>query len=191
MGSDGLTGDQPRPKARLGNWRGIPLSILAFSALHVLLGLWFLLGLFFSRCVDEPPPPDAYLIDGCSASLDLWQTGSAPYFLAIVIAGILSAVGLLRPVRRARTVFLLAMAAFFAFPFVDSLLLIKKYLDTTNAEPRGWITALHHVGVNQFYPRVELFWLVAVAWILAASWFLYASRARNFFRAPSTPAPDT
>ncbi len=189
MGGDALTDGPPRPKARLGRWRSIPLSIRAFSLVHVLLGLLFLLTLIGSRCVDEPPPPGTYPLDGCTAHSDPWRDGSAPYFMAIIIAFIVSAIGLLRPIHLARVIFLVAIASVLAIPFCMTVVAVKEHMDLMNTEPRNWGAAWNQASGYMSFQLHYLFWLLTGAWLIFDAWLLCASRARIYFRAP--PAPDT
>lgn len=143
------------------------------------------------RCIDEPPPPGTYLIDGCTSHPDPWREGSAPYFLAIIIAFIVSAIGLLRPIRPARLVFVVALAALWSIRFALAVVAVKEHMDWMKAEPRSWVAAWDEASGYFAFRHHYLFWLVQGAWMLIDGWFPYASRARNFFRTPPAPARDT
>src|SRR5690606_10628158 len=65
--------------------RNTPRAVVAFSVLHLLIGIFFLCALIFMRCVDEPAPPGTYRLDGCSASYDQWREGHVLQLLVPIV----------------------------------------------------------------------------------------------------------
>jgi hypothetical protein len=156
--------------------RKVPRTVVAFSALHVLIGLYFLWALISMRCVDEPAPPGTYLLDGCSASYDPWMEGHAPQLLVPIFLLIASSLWLLRASRVARLLLLVAIVtAVYAY-----------YLSAISASvARGAAPDAHPSWVVSWTDALKLvtpiMWLFPICWAALDSWFLFSSRARAFF----------
>jgi hypothetical protein len=159
--------------------RKAPRSIVAFSAVHVLLGLVYLWALISMHCVDEPVPPGMYLLDGCSLTYDPWLEGHAPQILVPIFLLIASSLWLLRASRVARLLLLVAIATvIYAFYFSAASAMVARGA-APDAHPTwvvSWTDAL------KFFTPTQ--WLFPIVWVVLASWFLFSSRARAFFRAP-------
>jgi hypothetical protein len=149
---------------------------LGFSILHVLVGCAVLWLLFAGRCVDDPCPPNAYCLDGCSARHDPWRDGYAPFFLGFIIVFILLSLGLLRASRFARVALVVVIAAYFAYGFYVSIDETKDLLDRVG-EPHGWDAAWNER--LKYLAPIE--WLLPLCWVSFDLWFLFGSRARTHF----------
>lgn len=165
--------------------RKAPRSVVAFSALHVLIGLYFLWALISMRCVDEPTPPGTYLMDGCSASYDPWMEGHAPQLLVPILLLIVSAFWLLRASRAARLLLLVATVTV-AYAY---------YLSAVSAVvARGAAPGAHPSWVVSWTGALKLItpamWLFPICWAALDSWFLFRSRARAFFAESPNTALD-
>src|SRR5688572_3514223 len=156
--------------------RRVPGTVVAFSALHVLIGLYFLWALISMRCVDGPTPPGTYLIDGCSASYDPWLEGHAPQLLVPIFLLVASSLYLLRASRTARLLLLVATVAVVYAYFLSA---------ASAAVARGAAPGAHPSWVVSWTDALKLFtpiqWLFPICWAALDSWFLFSSRARAFF----------
>jgi hypothetical protein len=156
--------------------RKVPRTVLAFSALHVLIGLCFLWALIAMRCVDESAPPGAYLIDGCSASYDPWLEGHALHLLVPVLLLIASSLWLLRGSRVARLLLLVAIVTVVYAYYFSAISASVARGAAPDAHPSwvvSWTDALKLVN--------PIMWLVPICWAALASWFLFSADARAFF----------
>jgi hypothetical protein len=159
--------------------RKVPRSVVVFSAVHVLIGLFFLWVLISMHCVDEPVPPGMYRLDGCSASYDPWTEGHAPQLLVPIFLLIASSLWLLRASRVARLLLLVAIVTVvYAF-----------YLSAASTTvARGAAPDAHPSWVVSWTDALKLFtpimWLFPICWAALDSWFLFSSRARAFFSEP-------
>jgi hypothetical protein len=155
--------------------RKVPRTVVAFSALHVLIGLFFLWVLISMHCVDEPIPPGENRYDGCSLSYDPWLEGHAPQLLVPIFLLIASSLWLLRASRVARLLLLVAVVTVvYAF-----------YLSAASAlVARGAAPDAHPSWVVSWTDTLRLFtpiqWLFPICWAALDSWFLFSSRARAF-----------
>ena len=158
----------------------VPRSMMAFGALHLAVGAFFLVSLMLSHCVDQPCPPDMYCLDGCSAISTPWSRGTWPYHLAITLAIIASSFLILRAQRFARWMLLLAITAFLAYAFYESLVMAKDNLerDQTPGTERGWGAAWTEL-FRFFSP---LWWIWPISWVAFDSWFLFWYSRRFFGR---------
>ena len=156
--------------------RNVPGILVAFSALHVLIGVCFLLILFSMRCVDAPVPPGTYLLDGCSASYDPWLEGHVPQLLAPILLLIASSLWLLRGSKVARIALLVSTVAVVYVFYLSGLSALVARGAAPGAHPSwvlSWIDALRLVTPIQ--------WLFPLCWAAFDFWFLFSSRARAFF----------
>ena len=159
--------------------RNAPRSVVAFSVVHVMIGLFFLWALISMHCVEEPVPPGTYRYDGCSASYDPWMEGHVPQLLVPIFLLIASSLWLLRASRIAR---LLLLAAIVTVVYVF-------YLSAASAAvARGAAPGAHPSWVVSWTDALKLFapsmWLFPICWAALDSWFLFSSRARAFFAEP-------
>src|SRR5688572_19891551 len=139
--------------------REVPRSVVAFSALHVLIGLCFLWVLISMRCVDEPTPPGMYLLDGYSASYDPWMEGHAAQLLVPIFLLIASSLWLLRASRTARLLLLAATVT----------VVYAYYLSAVSAAvARGAATGAHPSWEVSWTDALKLFtpamWLFPICW---------------------------
>lgn len=156
--------------------RKVPRTVVAFSALHVLIGVYFLWALVSMHCVDEPLPPGMYRFDGCSASYDPWLEGHAPQLLVPIFLLIASSLWLLRASRAARLLLPVAIVAVVYAFYLSAISASVARGAAPDAHPSwvvSWTDALKLVTPMQ--------WLFPVGWAVLASWFLFRSRARAFF----------
>jgi hypothetical protein len=160
-------------------FRSVPRPILVFGALHVLVGLFFLVSLALSHCVDQPCPPGMYCLDGCSIVSTPWSRGTWPYYLAITLAIIASSILILRTQRFARCALLLAVTAFVAYTFFESLVMAKDALerDLTPGSQLGWSAAWAEL-LTYLSP---FWWVWPTSWVAFDSWFLFW-HSRKYFR---------
>jgi hypothetical protein len=159
--------------------RKVPRSIVAFSAVHVLIGLVCLWALISMHCVDEPVPPGMYRLDGCSLTYDPWLEGHAPQILAPIFSLIASSLWLLRASRVARLLLLVAIVTVvYGFYFSATSAMVARGVapDVHPTWVVSWADALNFITPTQ--------WLFPICWVALASWFLFSSRARAFFWAP-------
>jgi hypothetical protein len=156
--------------------RNAPGTIVAFSALHVLIGLYFLCALISMHCVDEPVPPGTYLMDGCSASYDPWMEGHVPQLLVPIILLIASSLWLLRASRVARLLLLVATVAVVYAYYLSAISAFVARGAAPDAHP-SWVLSWTD-GLNLITP---IQWLFPIGWAALDSWFLFSSRARAFF----------
>jgi hypothetical protein len=165
--------------------RKVPRSVVAFSALHVLIGLFFLWVLISMHCVDAPVPPGMHRLDGCSASYDPWMEGHAPQLLVPISLLVASSLWLLRASRVARLLLLVAIVTVvYAF-----------YLSAASATvARGAAPDAHPAWVVSWTDALKLFtpimWLFPICWAALDWWFLFSSRARAFFSEPLNTRPE-
>jgi hypothetical protein len=159
--------------------RKVPRSVVAFSALHVLIGLYFLSALISMRCVDEPSPPGVYLLDGCSASYDPWMEGHAPQLLVPIFLLIASSLWLLRASRTARLLLLIATVTVVYAYYLSAASAVVARGAASGAHP-SWVVPWTD-ALKYFTPTM---WLVPICWAALDSWFLFRSRVRAFFAEP-------
>jgi hypothetical protein len=161
--------------------RKVPRTVVAFSALHVLIGLYFLWAPIFMHCVDEPAPPGMYFFDGCSSSYDPWMEGHAPQLLVPIFLLIASSLWLLRASRVARLLLLVAVITVVYAYYLSAISASVARGAAPDAHPSwvvSWTDALKLVTPMQ--------WLFPICWAAIDSWFLFSSRAQAFFlRAPN------
>jgi hypothetical protein len=157
--------------------RAVPRALLAFCALHALVGLYFLLALFAMRCVDLPCPPDYACYDGCSVSYDPWREGHAPHLLVPVLLLIGSSLWLLRASRGARIVFLGSIVTAVYGWYLSAIYTAVARGSLPDAHP-SWVISWKE-GLN-YVPLAA--WLFPIAWVALDAWFLFGSRARAYFQ---------
>ena len=159
--------------------RKVPRSVVAFSALHVLIGIYFLWALIAMHCVDEPAPPGMHHYDGCSASYDPWIEGHAPQLLVPIFLLIASSLWLLRASRVARLLLLVAVVTVVYAYYLSAI---------STAVERGAAPDAHPSSVVSWTDALKLvtpvMWLIPICWAALDSWFLFSSRARAFFSEP-------
>jgi hypothetical protein len=166
-------------KAFRGSLRKAPRTVVAFSALHVLIGLFFLWALISMHCVDEPVPPGEYRFDGCSLSYDPWLEGHAPQLLVPIVLLIASSLWLLRGSKVARLMLLVAIVTVVYAYYLSAISAAVARGAAPDAHPSwvvSWADALRAV--------TPVMWLFPIFWAAVASWFLFSSGARAFFSAP-------
>jgi hypothetical protein len=159
--------------------RKVPRTVVAVSALHVLIGLFFLWALISMHCVEEPVPPSEYRLDGCSLTYDPWLEGHAIQLLVPIVLLIASSLWLLRGSRVARTLLLVAIVT----------VLYAYYLSAISATvARGAAPDAHPSWVLSWTDALKLvtpaMWLLPVLWAALVSWLLFSSGARAFFAKP-------
>jgi hypothetical protein len=159
--------------------RKAPRSVVVFSALHVLIGLYFIWALISMRCVDEPTPPGTYLLDGCSAFYDPWKEGHFPQLIAPVLLLIASSIWLLRASRTARLLLLAATVAVVYAYFLSAASAAVGRGAGPGADPSSVISWAD--SLKLFTPTM---WLFPICWAALDSWFLFRSAARAFFAEP-------
>jgi hypothetical protein len=158
-------------------FRKVPRTIVAFSALHVLIGLYWLGALISMRCVEEPVPPGTYFFDGCSASYDPWMEGHLPQLLVPIFLLIASSLWLLCASRVARLLLVVATVTVIYVFYLSGLSAMVARGAASDAHPSwvvSWTDALKLITPFQ--------WLFPIAWAALDSWFLFSSRTRAFFR---------
>ncbi len=160
----------------LGNTsRIVPRSLLAFVALHLLAGLYFVWALFAMRCVEPCPPGECY--DGCSLFYDPWREGQAPYLLVLVLVFIASSLWLLRASRIARIVLLVSIIAVLYAFYLSAVYTAVARGSLPDAHP-SWVISWKE-GLSGLSPVA---WLFPIFWAAVDSWFLFGSRPRAYFR---------
>jgi hypothetical protein len=157
-------------------FRRVPRTVVGFSALHALAGIFFLLVLFAMRCVDDPCPPGLACYDGCSARHDPWLEGHAPYLLVPVLLLIGSSIWLLRASRGARIVLPVSIVTSI-YAFYLSAIYMAVARGSVPDAPPSWVVSWKE-GLG-YVPLAG--WLFPVAWGALATWFLFGSRTRAFF----------
>jgi hypothetical protein len=157
--------------------RKTPMAILAFCALHLLVGIYLLCALFAMRCVDDPCPPGAACFDGCSLFYDPWREGHAAYLLVPIILISLSALWLLRASRIARIGLIVAILGFVAAAHVSVAATLVSRSVWTGAR-YGWGDASRELlSYSSFFG-----WAIIAGWVVFDAWFLFGSQARKYFR---------
>jgi hypothetical protein len=165
---------------RIANFfKGAPRSVLVFAALHLVLGIVGLTGLFLGYCVDPPVPPGMYQFDGCSLIYNPWQDGTWQYPLAIYIAAISSSILVSKTYSFGRWILLLAVAAWFVYFLYFSTAVTRLGLvpDGIDGAQPGWGVAWK-TSLGRISP---LYWLISLGWLIFGAWFLYW-RSRKYFQ---------
>jgi hypothetical protein len=153
-----------------------PRTVVAFSALHILIGIYFLWALIAMNCVDEPVPPGMYRYDDCSLSYDPWLEGHPPQLLVPIFLLIASSLWPLRASRVARLLLLVAIVTVVYAFYLSAISASVARGAAPDAHPSwavSWTDALKMITPIQ--------WLFPVCWAALDSWFLFSSRVRAFF----------
>jgi hypothetical protein len=159
--------------------RRVPRTIVAFSALHVLIGLFLLWALISMHCVEEAVPPGMYRLDGCSLFYDPWLDGHAQQLLAPIFLLIALSLWLLRASRVARLLLPLAIVTLVYGFYLSAISAAVARGAAPDAHPSwvvSWSDALKWI--------TPIMWLIPICWAALDSWFLFRSRARAFFAEP-------
>jgi phosphate/sulfate permease len=153
--------------------RMVPRTVLAFSALHVLVGLYLGWDLFARRCAGDPP---LGVYDGCALTNDPWREGHAMLLLASVLLLIAAALWLLRASRLARIVLPVSIITS-VYGFYMSLVYAAVVRSTLPDAHSPWVATWRELG-----HITAVWWLIPICWVVLDSWFLFGSRARTFFQ---------
>jgi hypothetical protein len=157
--------------------RKTPPAVLIFCSLHVVVSLYLLWALFAMRCVDDPCPPGAQCLDGCSLLYDPWREGHAVYLLSPILLLILSTLWLLRASRLARIGLIVSIVWFVVASHVYiAATLVSRHVGAST--PYGWSEAWSELLSYTTVPT----WAVIVGWLAIDVWFLFGSQARHHFR---------
>jgi hypothetical protein len=158
----------------------IPRTLILFGAVHFVVGLLALVGLFQSRCVDEPLPPGTYMFDGCTSRPDPWREGYAPPLLISLSLFVFSSLWLLRASHTARALLPLTLTAYFALSFYSGLSWYRSVLSDLHERAGG----LGETWTETWKGSTPLWLLIPALWILLDAWFLYGSPVRKYFQKP-------